>query len=218
MTAPVAPTRRAARQAEEERPFAGVMLGLVIALSIALVVIYLRDSGGSDTGAPPKPATDSAEATFARDMQNHHGQAVEMAVIVRERSTDRQLQEFAADMALGQQQEIGQMRAWLAFWGLPPVAAPPAADPHAGMGSAQGMPTSGDVAELKTLSGKALDLRFLDLMIGHHQGGVAMADAVLARTDNAVVRDLAMTIKQVQLSEIALMQEFIRLRGGKPST
>ena len=189
------------------------MLGLVIALAIALVFTLLRDSA-ADSGAElaRTPADDSAEAGFARDMQNHHGQAVEMAVIVRERSTDRQLQEFAADMALGQQQEIGQMRAWLAFWGLPPVAAQPGGE-HAGMTGMTGMATVNDVSTLAGMTGKALDLRFLRLMIAHHQGGVAMADAVLARTDNLVVRDLAMTIKQVQVSEIGLMQEFLRLRG-----
>lgn len=207
MTAPVAPSRRVGRQPGEENRFAGVLPGLVIALAVALVFVLVRDPGGG--GAAVTPASESAEAAFARDMQNHHGQAVEMAVIVRERSTDRQLQEFAADMALGQQQEIGQMRAWLAFWGLAPVAEQPPGE-HAAM---TGMASVADVSELAGLTGKTLDLRFLELMIAHHQGGVAMADAVLARTDHVVVRDLAMTIKQVQVSEIGLMREFLRLRG-----
>ena len=67
------------------------------------------------------PAEGSAEAGFARDMQSHHAQAVEMALIVREKSTDPVLRSVAYDIATSQQQQSGQMYAWLEMWQLPKV-------------------------------------------------------------------------------------------------
>ena len=61
----------------------------------------------------------SAAAGFARDMQVHHAQAVQMAMVVRDRTTDADVRLLAYDIALSQQHQIGQMYAWLTLWDLP---------------------------------------------------------------------------------------------------
>lgn len=65
------------------------------------------------------PSSTSVEAGFARDMQVHHDQAVQMALIVRDRSTDPEIRSLAYDIATSQAQQSGQMYAWLNDWGLP---------------------------------------------------------------------------------------------------
>ncbi|MEV4010737.1 DUF305 domain-containing protein [Nonomuraea angiospora] len=62
---------------------------------------------------PRPPADASVEAGFARDMQAHHAQAVQMTLIVRDRISDREVRTLAYDIATTQQQQIGQMYAWL---------------------------------------------------------------------------------------------------------
>jgi uncharacterized protein (DUF305 family) len=76
-----------------------------------------------------------------------------------------------------------------------------------------GLATAEQLAELKAASGVEAERVFLTLMIAHHQGGVEMAQAVLARSDNRVVVDLATSIVQAQTSEITVMQEMLAARS-----
>jgi uncharacterized protein (DUF305 family) len=76
-----------------------------------------------------------------------------------------------------------------------------------------GLATPEQVASLKAATGVEAERIFLTLMIAHHQGGVEMAQAVLARTDNRVVVDLATSIVQAQTSEIAVMQQMLAARS-----
>src|SRR5215208_5475087 len=68
---------------------------------------------------PRPPGDDSPEVGFARDMINHHAQAVQMAETVRNRTESEEIRILATDTVLTQQAEIGQMQGWLAVWGLP---------------------------------------------------------------------------------------------------
>ncbi len=51
-----------------------------------------------------------------------------------------------------------------------------------------GMATPAQMTKLQTLHGKALDIVFLQLMIRHHQGGVAMAQYAAAHATQPYVR------------------------------
>ncbi|MFI9597012.1 DUF305 domain-containing protein [Nonomuraea sp. NPDC052265] len=74
---------------------------------------------------PGRPGDMSVEAGFARDMQAHHAQVVQLALIIRDRTTDREVRTLAYDLATTQQQQIGQMYAWLDMWGLSQAAPGP---------------------------------------------------------------------------------------------
>lgn len=52
-------------------------------------------------------------------MQTHHNQAVQMAMIVRDKSTDPTIRTIAYDIITSQQQQAGQLYGWLVQWGLP---------------------------------------------------------------------------------------------------
>ena len=72
------------------------------------------------------PDNDFAEAGFARDMIVHHGQAVQMAEIIRDKTKSDAIRLLASDISLSQQGQIGIMQGWLQVRGLPVSGSEPA--------------------------------------------------------------------------------------------
>jgi uncharacterized protein (DUF305 family) len=214
---------------------AGVLAG-------ALVLVIGLAGGWMLAARDADPSSTSVEAGFARDMQVHHDQAVQMALIVRDRSSDPEIRSLAYDIVTSQAQQSGQMYAWLNDWGLPQarpgepmewMSAPPldgtAGDDHnhgaAGGGGTStptdaatrpdgmpGMATEADLARLRAASGTDADVLFLTLMLAHHHGGVDMADAVLERSTHPLVTTLARAIVFAQSGEIDYMETLLTQR------
>jgi hypothetical protein len=136
-----------------ERSAAPPLIWLLLALAaIALVggVLFLWNANAA-------PAEASPEVTFARDMSAHHNQAVEMALILRDRTEDPDLRLFALDIMLTQQAQIGQMQGWLSVWQRPLQGAEA---PMAGHGVMMGMATQAEVNELRELPVAEAETRF----------------------------------------------------------
>ncbi|GAA2122925.1 DUF305 domain-containing protein [Glycomyces algeriensis] len=156
------------------------------------------------------PGNDSVEAGFARDMQTHHQQAVEMAMYEWQNGSDPALTTIAYDIVTTQSAEIGMYRSWLRDWGVQLSSGEPmawAGEEHAhdleeAGGLMPGMATDEQMAEFKTLTGAEADVMFADLMIAHHIGGVDMARAALDLSDNALVVDAARRTVNLQQAEI----------------
>ena len=168
------------------------------------------------------PAEFGADAGFARDMQTHHAQAVEMAFLIRDRSGDEELRTVAYDIITSQQQQAGQMYGWLVQWGLPQTGSRPPmawvggqhAEAHAQAdGSMPGMATAAQLDELRAATGVEAERIFLRLMIAHHEGGVAMANAAVADARTTEVRTLAAAVAAAQTSEVALLQGLLDARS-----
>ena len=163
------------------------------------------------------PGDGSAEAGFARDMMVHHAQAVEMAELLRDKSVSPEIETLAADIALTQQAQIGQMQGWLAVWGLPMTGTEPAMAwmGHPTNDRMPGMATPKDIEAFRNASPEVAEGRFLRLMIPHHQAAVPMAEAVLDETDRPEVRQLAGAIVASQKAEIEVMRGMLKERGAK---
>ncbi len=161
------------------------------------------------------PTDDSAEAGFARDMSVHHAQAVEMAELLRNRTQSEEIRILAVDMALTQQGQIGQMHGWLAAWGLPLTRTGPAMAwmGHPTESRMPGMARPEEIEELREASPEETDVRFLQLMIPHHQAAIPMAEAALERSDRPEVERLARAIAASQGAEIEAMQDLLQSRG-----
>ena len=192
--------------------FGTVVIVAVFAVAVAALLGFLA---GSRLQADA-PGDDSAEAGFARDMAIHHAPAVELAEIVRDRTTDPAIRLLTSDIALTQQSQIGRFQGWLDAWGLPATGAD---DPmtwmgHPTSGRMPGMASPEDVASLETLAPDEMDVRFLQLMIPHHQAGVLMADAIMDVTDVPEVEALARGISESQAAEIEFMRELLTERGA----
>lgn len=188
-----------------------VLIALVVlAAAGALLVLLPR--------GPGTPSDTSPEAGFTRDMQVHHAQAVQMAFMMRDKTSDPVLRSITFDIITTQQQQSGQMAAWLQAWHLPPTGSqrPMAwmAGHHPDGASTSptvmpGMATDAQLKQLQDATGAAAERLFLQLMIAHHDGGIAMADAVLASTVRPEVRQLVSAIATSQRAEVQQMTQML---------
>lgn len=196
---------------------------LLAAASIAVFALGL--AVGLLVPAARTPGDTSVEAGFARDMATHHSQAVEMSMIVHASTSNPEIATLAMDIALTQQAQIGIMRTWLTQWGLSPTGSRPAMDwmkDQSGMtgmnhGDASsptaqpmaGMATKEEISQLRESTGQYLDIRFTELMIRHHKGGITMVDAILAADPRSEVRDLAARMRAGQQAEITALESLL---------
>ncbi|MDF1503946.1 DUF305 domain-containing protein [Roseisolibacter sp. H3M3-2] len=122
------------------------------------------------TAAQAAPTGAAADAAFMQSMIAHHAQALTMTALVPERAARAELRPLAERIAVTQRDEIALMRRWLERRG-----APAATDHASHAGHAMpGMLTDAELARLGAARGAAFDRLFLELMIRHHEGALAM--------------------------------------------
>ena len=203
------------------------VVGALLVL-IALVAGVLLGRA-TDGGAAAPPSDTSAEAGFARDMQIHHSQAVDMAILVRDATDDPEVRLLALDIMTGQSQQMGQMYAWLVSWNLPQTSrqqemawmARPAldgahdehSDAHTPGEPMPGLATAAQMTALAASEGVEAERLFLELMTAHHLGGVEMAEAVLARSELTLVTNLATGMAKLQAKEVDYMRDLLDARS-----
>lgn len=158
-----------------------------------------------------------ADVRFMQHMLVHHAQAVEMVELLKTRGASEQVRRLGERIAQSQQAEMELMEEWLLSRGLP-TSAP---DPHAGhLGHAldpnapamPGMLSPAQMAELAAASGPGFDRLFLQGMIRHHQGALAMVQDLLAHPDTAedpMLSDFASSVTADQSAEILRMQSIL---------
>lgn len=213
----------------------------VLLLLIAVAALVVAGTVGHALASDPPPTTESADAGFARDMRDHHLQAIKMSDIVRDRTTDPAIRLLAYDISGGQGIQVGMFMGWLQDWGLnqtdqarKPMAWMSGAAGHghggghdgAGMapgtmllpdGRMPGMATEADIEKLRTLTGREAEVFWLRLMIAHHRGGVDMAKYALTVVEHPYERVVAQGIVDSQTSEIGYMNELLGQRGSGPA-
>jgi uncharacterized protein (DUF305 family) len=118
------------------------------------------------------PAHTAADTLFMQRMIPHHAQALEMTALVAGRGASREVSLLAKRIDISQRDEIAQMQRWLADRGEEVT------EPHAHhSGHHELMPGMLDDEQLKQLEqarGAEFDRRFLQFMIYHHHGALAM--------------------------------------------
>ncbi len=206
---------------------AKVVVAALLALAVGLVAgLTLSRVGGGEE----QPTTDSVAAGFARDMQTHHDQAVEMSWIVRDRTDDRLVRSLAYDIARTQSHQSGQMAGWLQAWGLKPTGPGERMDWMKGVGHSHGdeahtltedgampgMATPVQLERLKGLRGEEAEVYYLQLMIRHHEAGVPMAEVGRDYSENDAVEVLANSIIESQTAETRTMTSMLEERGAEP--
>lgn len=165
------------------------------------------DEGGQDTDsmASESESTEAdfndADVTFLQMMIPHHEQAVDMAELAQSQAADAEVIDLAAQIAAAQQPEIDEMTGLLEEWGEPIEM-----EGHDGM-SMGGMATEEQMAELGAARGAEFDKLFVELMIAHHEGAVAMAEEHHAEGQNADASAIADSVIETQTAEITTLQE-----------
>lgn len=204
---------------------------ILIAAAVAMLLVgaaigMLITTARNDASGPP--ATDSVDVGFAQDMQVHHLQAVTMAGIARDKATDSVVRVLAIDIESGQQAQVGMMYGWLSLWEQPtfperathlawlPSAGHGHDGPAGGVKTMPGMATTAELAKLRSLSGRELDVYFLQLMLRHHQGGLPMARYAAEHAGQSVIRNLADKIVKAQTHDNTVMTAMLADRGAQP--
>ena len=169
----------------------------------------------SSTAAPPGFNAD--DHAFATNMIPHHEQAIELAAMAPEHSTDSELIALAAKISAAQEPEIKALRVFLVQWDENPDdnASHGGAGGHGGdggHGAMAGMVDDATMAKLQSLQGAEFDTLWLQSMISHHQGAIEMAKAEVANGQNVDIKRMAQTMVDTQQAEITQMNQM--LEGG----
>ncbi|MEV7550235.1 DUF305 domain-containing protein [Amycolatopsis sp. NPDC089917] len=208
---------------------AALVVMLILGFGLGALTTRLIDSGPEQTS----PGAGSVEVGFAQDMSVHHLQAVTMAGWARDHTTDPAIKTLAFDIERTQTGQVGRMKGWLGLWGQPEqttgaymtwMTEPMAG--HSGHGGADmkpsngapmpGMATSAELAKLRSLTGKEMDVFFLQLMLRHHMGGTEMAQYGNDHTSIADVKSLTRSMLVSQGAEMDLMKSLLQERGASP--
>ncbi|TFD15261.1 DUF305 domain-containing protein [Cryobacterium sp. TMT1-21] len=160
--------------------------------------------GAGSTPAASSAAFNPADVAFARMMIPHHEQAVTMSDdLLAKHGADPRVVDLATQIKAAQEPEIDQLTAWLTAWG---------AD-TGGMSDidhgTDGMMSDADMMTLGNASGADADRVFLELMIGHHEGAIAMAQTEVDDGENADAQALAKAIVASQTDEVAAMTDLL---------
>jgi uncharacterized protein (DUF305 family) len=207
---------------------AAAIVLLLVGAAIGMLVTLSRTDAA-------RPDASSVDVGFAQDMRMHHLQAVTMAGIERDRTTDPIMRGIAFDIESTQLTQSSEMSGWLTVWDQSSLPAPGAG--HMGWMSEggthehsdgtggtttgsvtvmPGMASTDEINKLRKLSGKDLDVLFLQLMLRHHQGGLEMAQYGAEHASEGYVRNLAAKIVSSQQNEVTLMTRYLEQRGAKP--
>ncbi|WP_315551526.1 DUF305 domain-containing protein [Microbacterium aurum] len=211
-------------------PWWAVLLVVVAVAGVAFAIGRFSTFGA--LGAGTVPTSDSPEAGFARDMQVHHGQAVEMAMDIYRTTENPDVRVLAYDIATTQSAQKGEFYDWLVKWNLPQSGGPlmawmtDAADTahqhvatpgasEAELLTQMGMASPAELAAMRAETGTAADCTFLALMIRHHEGALPMAQALLQLGSEPRALQVAQGVIDTQSAEIDLMTS---LRRGMACT
>jgi len=151
------------------------------------------------------------DVQFMTDMIPHHNQAMQMAELVGDRTNRQELNDVAGRINVSQEDEIKFMQGWLRDRGER-VPEPTAHDAMHTSHKMAGMASPEQMAELAQAEGIAFDRMFLELMITHHEGAVAMVEELLEQPGSAydpVLFDFTTDVTNDQSSEIERMNALL---------
>ena len=157
------------------------------------------------------PADENFDLRFIDAMILHHQGAIQMAEEAQQKTSRSEIQQLAANIIESQSREENELlRAWRQAW-YPNASAEPVMYDAASQSMMpmtalhqQSMAMQMDLGE----ADEEFDLRFMNAMIPHHEGAVAMAQEALEKSDRPEVKELAQNIVDSQQQEIDQMVQW----------
>jgi uncharacterized protein (DUF305 family) len=147
-----------------------------------------KHGGGHSESASGTPF----DAQFIDGMIVHHQGAIDMAREAQTRAAKPEIKALADAIISAQTTEIGQLNAWRKAW-------------YPDLRNTTGM--SIDMGPMSVAKGEAsYDLRFIDAMIPHHEGAIAMAKEAKAKAEHSELKTLSDAIIAAQTAEIDRMR------------
>jgi uncharacterized protein (DUF305 family) len=180
--------------------------------------------GASSEAKPPawiarmdadgRPKFSAADVEFLQGMIHHHAQAVLMAAWAPSHGASSAIAELCARIVVAQRDEIGFMQRWLREHQQTVPSADSAHFLMAGMDMdlMPGMLTAAQLQELDKARGKEFDRLFLQYMIMHHRGAIAMVDKLFSSpgaTQDGFMFKFASDVDADQSAEIERMARIL---------
>ena len=197
------------------RAFGALTLTFALALTATACG---NDDGGEATTQVSTTEHNDADVAFATDMLQHHAQALSMVDLTLDRTLDSDVQQLAEQIRDAQAPEIETFTDWLTEWDeeVPETmrdhsnAGHETSDSIEGMGSDMpGMMSGDDMQALQDAPGAGFQTMWLEMMIEHHEGAVAMAKAETEGGQHKPAIDLAENIIASQSQEIDTMRALV---------
>lgn len=197
---------------------------LAVTAGAAALVLAACGGGGHDMGSMNSDSSPSASASakagdhndqdvsFAKEMIQHHRQAIEMADLAADRASSQEVKDLATKIKGAQDPEIKTMSGWLTSWGEEVPADMSGMEGH-DMGDVSsdmpGMMSSEDMDKLEKASSAEFDKMFLEMMVKHHEGAVEMANTEKAEGKYGPAVKLADAVITAQTAEIEQMNRML---------
>jgi uncharacterized protein (DUF305 family) len=184
---------------------------MALLAALALIVLAAVALGCGDDNDSSSAGGNKTDAAFISDMTAHHQGAIEMARIAQKKAEHSEIRKLADDIVAAQEGEISAMekiRDDMHEMGEHGSG-------HMGMSESE-MGMDMDPAELETA--KPFDRAFIDAMVPHHEGAIAMAKELLESGEQPALRKMAEDIIDAQTKEIAQMREWRKAWYGSAAT
>lgn len=159
-----------------------VLLSIPIAAQEKSSVVVQPGAPGQPTRVltaetrPQLPPMSPKDVEFMQGMIMHHAQAVEMVDLIESRTSNKDVRLIGSRISQSQADEIAFMKRWLQSRGASISTA--AAHSHGHHGESHqmmpGMLTPKQMDALRAAKGAEFDRLFLEGMIQHHEGAIAM--------------------------------------------
>jgi uncharacterized protein (DUF305 family) len=172
-----------------------------------------------------------ADIDFMSGMIHHHAQAIVMSKWAPTRGASDELLRLTGRVINAQTDEIKLMQTWLEDRNVNPprldslgniVMDHSAHGGHSMAGMVMpGMLTSDQMDSLQAARGEAFDVLFLQYMIQHHRGAVAMVRTLFAQHgagQNETIFKFAADVEVDQSTEIRRMMQMLITRGVMPAS
>ncbi len=199
--------------------------------AVLIATTAVSACGGTDddaAGAPTAASTaadgstfNTADVDFATEMIPHHAQAVQMVVMAQGRELDPPVAALMDEIRTAQVPEIETMSDWLVAWDKPipdtsldhSNAGEDMGDMSSGMEDMSDMPgmmSADQMGALEDSTGARFQTMWLQMMIGHHEGAIEMAEIEIENGTNADAVALAQEIVESQTAEIERMDGMLQ--------
>ena len=192
---------------------------LTLGLTLALTGCGSDDNGSSSSTATTVSTTEHNEADvdFATQMIQHHAQALSMVDLTVGRDLDPKVAALAEEIRQAQAPEIETMGDWLKEWGeeVPETVRDHAnahGDGRSGGDTGADMPgmmSADDMAALEDAGDAEFGDLWLEMMVEHHEGAVAMARTEEADGQFKAAVEMAKDIQISQAAEIDPMKKLL---------
>lgn len=171
--------------------------GLVILILAACGAASAEDMSGKEHDMSKMDEAGPYDALFIDSMIMHHQGAIEMANQALEEATKPEIKAMAEAIIKAQEAEIAQMQEWRKNW-------------YADLAPTTGMGMDMGTMEISSDSSKPFDQRFIEAMIPHHEGAIAMAKDAQQKAEHQEIKTLSGEIITAQEGEITQMQQWLK--------